>query len=105
MTDQCQWPKGGCLVMHQAETKPDPFGRVWMHCDSGLAYTKASMTRFVMYCLGNNVEIGDLMAFGGRPPPQGAQVCAAVRLKPEQFAAFEAATGGKLRKPPRIKLN
>lgn len=105
-SNKCGWPNGGnCLVMQQAATKPDPCGRVWMHCESGLTYTKASMTRFMMYCVGNNVQIGDVMAFGGHPTRPGAQVCVTVRLKPEQFAAFESSTGGKLRKTPRIKLS
>lgn len=85
------------------EDKPEDYaGRVWMHCEEGLSFSKASMARFMMFCLGNNVEIGSVSAFNAKY--RGCQVSAAVRLRPDQFGAFEAETGGKLRKPPRIKL-
>lgn len=74
-----------------------------MHCEEGLAFSKASMSRFMMFCLGNNVEIGSVHAFNANFA--GCQVSATVRLRPDQFQSFEAATLGKLRKPPVIKLN
>lgn len=99
----CNWPNGACACKMEEESKPDPAGRVWMHCEQGLTYTKASVARFVMFCLGNNVEIGDLYAFD--PTFRGSQVLAAIRIRPDQFDAFEAETGGKLRKPPNVTLN
>ena len=65
--------------------------------------TKASMSRFVMFCLRNRIEIGTIHPFN--PNYDRCQVSASVRLKPEQFADFEKEVGGKLRKPPRISLN
>jgi len=99
----CKWPEGMCACYAQNATKPDPAGRVWMHCEEGLSMTKASMSRFVMHCLTNNIEIGQIHPFNYHYPR--CQVSASVRLLPEQFAEFEAKTGGKLRKPPRISLN
>ena len=103
MGDTCKWPEGVCACYSANAQKPDPHGRVWMHCEQGLSLTKASMSRFVMFCLLNNVEIGSIHPFSHRFP--GSQVSAAIRIKPEQFAAFETETGGKLRKPARISLN
>ena len=100
---ECRWPEGTCLCWAEKESNPDPFGRVWMHCEEGLTYSKASMARFMMFCLGNNVEIGSVDAFNANY--RGCQVLAAVRLKPEQFESFEKETGGKLRKPPKVNLN
>jgi hypothetical protein len=74
-----------------------------MHCEEGLALNKASLARFMMFCLTNRVEIGQVDAFN--PRYRNSVVLASVRLRPEQFAAFEDATGGKLHEPPRIKLN
>ena len=99
----CKWPEGTCACYAQEAVKPDYAGRVWMHCEEGLSLSKASMSRFVMFCLMNGVEIGTLHTFN--PAFPRSQVSASVRLKPEQFAAFEAETGGKLRKPPVISLN
>jgi hypothetical protein len=99
----CTWPSGVCQCAMQEESKPDPFGREWMHCESGLSMTAASMARFMMFCLENNVEIGQVYAFN--PRHKRSLVIASVRMKPAQFVEFEAATGGKLCKPPRIKLN
>ena len=65
--------------------------------------TKASMARFMMFCLQNSVEIGDVWAFN--PKFRGCSVIASVRIKPDQIEAFERETGGKLRTPPRIVLN
>lgn len=65
--------------------------------------TKASMARFVMFCLRNRIEIGTIHPFN--PNYDRCRVSASVRLKPEQFAVFEAETGGKLREPPRTSLN
>jgi len=99
----CQWPKGVCACYVANAHKPDFYGRVWMHCEDGLTMTKASMARFVMHCLTNNIEIGQIHPFNYRY--LRCQVSVSVRLKPEQFSAFEDETGGKLRKPPRISLN
>lgn len=74
-----------------------------MHCEEGLALTKKSAERFMFFCLRNQVEIGDAYAFD--PSFRNSQVVAAIRLRPDQFEAFERETGGKLRKPPRIKLS
>jgi hypothetical protein len=82
---------------------PDIFGRVWMHCESGLSMTKASMARFMMFVLANRVEIGMVYAFS--PNYKGSLVLASVKLKPEQFEAFERETGGKLRDPIQVHLN
>ena len=74
-----------------------------MHCEEGLTLSKASMTRFVMFCLTNKIEIGQIHPFNANF--RNSQVIASVRIRPEQFAAFEAETGGKLRKPPTLSLN
>jgi hypothetical protein len=74
-----------------------------MHCEEGLSMSKASMTRFVMFCLTNNVKIGEIHPFNYRY--RNSQVSASVRIRPDQFKDFEAETGGKLRKPPKISLN
>lgn len=100
---ECKWPEGTCACYAQEAVKPDYAGRVWMHSEEGLNLSKSSMTRFVMFCLTNNVEIGSLHPFNRNFPR--SQVSAAVRLKPDQFAAFESETGGKLQPPPRISLN
>ncbi len=99
----CKWPNDTCACYVQNVQKPDPYGRVWMHCEEGLGLTKASMSRFVMFCLTNNVEIGQIYPFNYLF--HNSQVSASVRIKPEQFEAFERETGGKLRKPPRISVN
>jgi len=65
--------------------------------------TKASMSRFVMHCLRENIEIGDIRPFDHRW--DRCQVSASVRLRTDQFDEFESATGGKLREPPRISIN
>lgn len=94
-TAVCECPEPG--------SETDVYGRVWRHCEEGLSMTKASMARFMMFCLKNNVEIGSVHAFNANY--HGCQVMAAIRIKPEQIAAFEADTGGKLRRPPRLVLN
>lgn len=100
----CNWPDGTCACLMAQEEKPeDVYGRVWMHCEEGLAMTKASAARFLMFCLKNRVEIGSVDAFA--PEYHGCQVSAAVRLRRDQFEAFEKETGGKLRTPPKISLN
>lgn len=91
----CQCPEPG--------SEADHYGRVWRHCEKGLSMTKASMARFMMFCLANRVELGDVYAFD--PRFRGSQVIAAIRIHPDQIEAFEAATGGKLRRPARIVLN
>lgn len=83
--------------------EPDIYGRVWMHCESGLALTKASMTRFIMHVLENRIEIGQIYAFN--PKYKGSLVLATLLLRPDQFEEFEKAAGGKLREPPVIHLN
>lgn len=99
----CAWPNGYCQCWAAEQAKPDPFGRVWMHCEEGLTMSNASLARFMSFCLKNNVELGSVSAF--QPSYPRSSVNAAVRLKPDQFAAFERETGGKLRKPPKINLN
>ena len=100
----CTWPSGTCACYAAQVEKPqDHAGRVWMHCEEGLSFSKASMSRFMMFCLAHSVEIGSVHAFN--PKFGGSQVSAAIRLRPDQFAAFETATRGKLRKTPVINLN
>ena len=99
----CKWPVGTCACYAQEAVKPDYAGRVWMHCEEGLSMTKASMSRFVLFCLRNRIEIGSIYALN--PEYDRCQVLVSVRLKPEQFESFEIETGGKLREPPRISLN
>lgn len=65
--------------------------------------TKASMARFMIYCLKNSVEIGEVYAFN--PRYHGSMVIASIRLRPDQFDDFERETGGKLAPPPHIVLN
>lgn len=91
------------LQGHARNVGPDQQGRVWMHVEEGLALSKASMTRFIMFCVLSNVEIGTIWPFNRAY--HGSLVCASVRLKPDQFEAFEKATGGKLRTPPKLNLN
>lgn len=57
----CNWPEGNCKCWEKEQSKPDPYGREWMHCEEGLNFSKASMSRFIMFCLANNVEIGDFI--------------------------------------------
>lgn len=101
--EPCQWPQGTCACYSANALKEDHLGRVWMHCEEGLSMTKASMSRFVMFCLTNGIEIGQIHPFNYRY--RGCQVSVSVRLRPEQFAAFEMETKGKLRKPPVLSLN
>ena len=103
MADVCTWPEGYCQCWAAEQAKPDPFGRVWMHCEEGLSMSNASLARFLSFCLKNNVELGSVSAF--QPRYHRSSVSAAVRLKPEQFLAFEEQTGGKLRSPPKVRLN
>lgn len=100
---ECNWPNGVCACYTENAAMQDPHGRVWMHCEDGLSMTKASMSRFVMFCLTNNVEIGSIHPFNYRYAR--SQVSASVRIHPDLFCAFERHTGGKLRKPPLISLN
>ena len=106
MSEPCTWPGGHCQCAAkkaEADASPDRQGRVWMHCDSGLTLTKASMGRLMVYCLSNRVEFGDIWPVS--PAYPRSQVCIALRLRPDQFEDFEKETGGKLQKPPRISLN
>ena len=100
---KCSWPNGTCACYAEQAVKPDHAGRVWMHCDQGLNLSKASMSRFIMFCLNHGVEVGSLHPFNRRFPR--SQVSASVRIHPDLFAAFERDTGGELRKPPKISLN
>lgn len=102
--EECKWPEGNCKCWEEKQkNKEDHSGRVWMHCEEGLSLTKASMSRFMMYCLSNGVQIGDVYAFN--PSYKRSLVVASVRLKPEQIEEFETETGGKLKEPPTINLN
>lgn len=103
MGDQCKWPNGECACYTANAQKADSFGRVWMHCDKGLSMSRASMSRLMMFCLPNNVEIGSIHPFNYRF--RNSQVSVSVRLRPDQFLQFEEETRGKLREPPRISLN
>ena len=103
MSEPCTWPTGYCQCWAAKQSKPDPFGRVWMHCEDGLSMSKASLARFMTFCLTRNVELGGVSAF--QPRYSRSTVLAAVRLRPDQFAEFEQETGGKLRTPPKIALN
>ena len=103
MGDPCTWPNGYCQNWAKNEAQPDPWGRVWMHCEEGLSMSNASLARFMSFCLKNNVKLGGVSAF--QPRYSRSAVMAAVRLKPEQFEAFERETGGKLREPPVCNLN
>lgn len=103
MSETCTWPEGYCQCWAAEQSKPDPFGRVWMHCEEGLSMSNASLARFLSFCLKNNVEIGMVSAFA--PSYPRSAVHASVRLKPSQFAKFESETGGKLHEPPVITLN
>ena len=103
MSEPCTWPKGYCQSWAVQQAKPDPYGRVWMHCEQGLSMSKASLARFLSFCLTGNVEIGSVSAF--QPRYSRSLVLAAVRLLACQFEAFERETGGKLREPPKVHLN
>lgn len=85
-----------------SDDEADVYGRVWRHCEEGLSMTKASMARFMMFCLQNRIEIGSVDAFN--PNYRGSLVMAAIRIRPDQTVAFERETGGKLRLPPRLAL-
>jgi len=98
---ECRWPEGACAcAMHEA-TQPDPLGRVWMHSEEGLIFTERCLGRLMMHCMANGIEVGTVWAFN--PKYRRSQVCASVRLRPDQFEEFEKETGGKLRKPPVVK--
>lgn len=100
----CSWPEGDCACWAEQQAKPEDYaGRVWMHCEEGLSATRASMARFMLFCLSENIEIGRVYAF--KPGYPRGLVLASVRLRPDQFVAFETETGGKLKKPPRVHLN
>lgn len=74
-----------------------------MHCEEGLNFSKASMTRFIMFCLENNVEITSLHPFNRNY--KGCQVSAVIRIHPTLIEPFEKETLGRLRNPIEIKLN
>ena len=101
--DQCRWPEGTCKCWEIESVKEDPYGRVWMHCEEGLSFTKSSVSRFVMFCLQNNIEIGSIHPFNYKF--HGCQVSAVIRIHPSLFEAFERETKGKLRTPPVIHVN
>lgn len=102
MNNSCTWPNGHCLHWAESQSKPDPFGRVWMHCEQGLSMSNASLARFLSFCLKNNVKIGDMHALNPRYPR--SHVTASVLLKPSQFEAFEKETGGKLSQPATFAI-
>lgn len=99
----CTWPNGTCACYAENAQKADPAGRVWMHCEEGLSLSKASMSRFVMHCLSNNIEIGDIHPFNYRY--RNSRVSASVRLRPDQFDEFERETKGNLIEPPKLSIN
>lgn len=99
----CRWPEGTCASYEKHHMAEDPWGRVWMHCEEGLSYTKASMSRFMMFCLANKVEFGSIQAFA--PEYSGCQVTAAIRIHPSLVADFEREVKAKLRHPSKIKLS
>lgn len=103
MSDACTWPEGTCKCWKQTQAKPDPYGRVAMHCEEGLALNKASMARFMTFCLSHNVEIYQVYAFN--PRYRNSAVIAAIKIRPDQIKAFEAETGGKLRLPAKLSVN
>jgi hypothetical protein len=82
---------------------PDMYGRVPKICESGLAMTKASMSRFVMFCLKNGVDIKQIHPSNRNY--HGCHVSAVVRIHPDLVRLFEAETGGKLRDPATLNLN
>jgi hypothetical protein len=88
---------------YQNMRAPDVYGRVWRACESGLALNKACMSRFIMFVLENRIEVTALSAFD--PKFRNSLVECMVRIKPEQFEAFERETGGKLRELPKLNLN
>lgn len=53
-------------------SEADVKGRVWRHCEEGLSMTKASMARFMMFVLKNDIEIGERCGSGemtrAKPP-------------------------------------
>lgn len=98
----CNWPEEACACYMREQEKGDIMGRKWMHCEEGLSYTKSSMTRFIMYCLGNDVEIGDIWVFNKNY--KGSAVIVSVKLRPDQFDDFEKETKGKLREPVTVKV-
>ncbi len=87
----------------EPDLTPDIYGRVPKVCDSGLSMTKACMARFIMHVLENNIELLEIHPFNARF--RGCHVSAAIRIRPDQIAAFEAATGGALSDPATINLN
>lgn len=87
----------------EPDMTPDVYGRVPMVCESGLAMTKASMSRFVMFCLTHGVEILQIHPFNRNF--HGCHVSASVRIVPDLIPEFERETGGKLKPPATINLN
>ena len=83
--------------------EPDIYGRVWMHCESGLTLTKASLSRFMLFILKNKIELGQIYAFN--PKYSNSLVLASIRIRPDQIEAFERETKAKLRHPPEVNLN
>lgn len=100
---ECNWPNEVCKCWEAEQSKPDVYGRIYMHCYEGLSFTKVSMTKFIMFCLANNVEMTSVHPFNRKY--QGCQISAVVKLHPTLIQSFEKETGGKLVDPPEIKLN
>lgn len=103
MTEPCNWPSGTCQCWIDEQMKPDHYGRIWMHCESGLKLTKTSLAGFTLYCLSNNILIGELSAFNANY--KGSLVLATVKIREEQIEGFTRETGGILTLPPKICLN
>ena len=99
----CNWPDGTCACYAQEQEKPDVFGRVWMHCDSGLNMSKKSTLSLIQFILKNRLEVGSFYAL--RPSFSRSQVCVSVKIHPDLIPDFERETGGNLSKPPKLKLN
>jgi len=99
----CNWPNGTCACYTQEQEKPDVFGRVWMHCDSGLSMSKKSTLSLIQFILKNRLEVGSFYAL--EPSFSRSQVCVSVKIHPDLIPDFERETGGKLSRPPTIKLS
>ena len=90
-------------ILTKPDLTPDMYGRVIKISESGLSYTKASMSRFIMFCLANDVQINDIWVFNKNF--KGSLVCVSLRIHPYLISAFEEETKGILRDPPTLTLN
>jgi hypothetical protein len=87
----------------QEQEKPDAFGRVWMHCNSGLNMSKKSTLSLVQFILKNRLELGSFYTL--EPSDSKSQVFVSIKIHPDLIPDFERETRGILSKPPKIKLN